>query len=201
MDGRIVGGFLIDISQVPWQVSLQTSGRHFCGGSIISDKWLLTAAHCTNAVPQARSYTVRIGSSENNQGGTLHKVKRIIQHKQFSSRTVDFDFSLLELTQPIQFNETAQPIALPGVQDRVKDNTTCLVSGWGDTKSWSDPRNKLRGAEVPIVNQQKCLKAYRRFGGITPRMVCAGFDKGGKDACQGDSGIIFKHLIQNHGYA
>lgn len=124
----------------------------------------------------------------------MHKVKRIIQHKQYNRRTTDFDYSLLELVESIQFNENAHSVALPDQQDRVNDNTTCLVTGWGNTQSY-EPRNKLRGAEVPIVNQAKCSMAYRSYGGVTPRMVCAGFDKGGKDACQGDSGgplVAFK---------
>lgn len=187
LDGRIVGGFQINITQVPWQVSLQTYGSHFCGGSIIGDKWILTAAHCTSAVPHAQSYTIRIGSTLNKKGGTLYKVKRIVQHKQYNGRIVDFDYSLLELVDSIQFSESAQPITLPDDQDHVKDNQTCLVTGWGDTKSF-ERNDRLRGAEVPIVNQEKCSKAYRRYGGVTSRMLCAGFDKGGKDACQGDSG-------------
>lgn len=133
---------------------------------------------------------VRIGSSSNDKGGTLHKIKRIVQHKKFSPITIDFDFSLLKLADKIEFSDTTQPIALPGVRDRVRDNTTCLVTGWGDTQSPDESWDELRGAEVPIVNQQKCSEAYSSFNDITPRMLCAGFDKGGKDACQGDSGIF-----------
>lgn len=88
---------------------------------------------------------------------------------------------MFELVDSIQFNEAAQPITLPGEQDHVKDNQTCFVTGWGETKS-SEPHDSLRGTEVPIVNQEKCSKAYKH---ITPRMVCAGFDQGGKDACYG----------------
>ncbi|XP_031638810.1 polyserase-2-like [Contarinia nasturtii] len=188
LDGRIVGGFEIDITQVPWQASLQTRGQHFCGASIISEKWLLTAAHCTAAVPNAKNILVRIGSSLYSKGGEIHKVKRIVQHENYNSKTIDYDFSLLELQESIEFNEYAKTVALPNQEEeKLADNTMTLVTGWGDTHS-SESRLKLRGAEVPIVNQEKCMKAYQRFGGVTPRMICAGFDKGGKDACQGDSG-------------
>lgn len=65
----------------------------------------------------------------------------------------------------------------------------CLVSGWGDKKRIMILRKtELRAVEVPIINQNKCNNNYKMYGGITPRMICAGFDKGGKDACQGDSG-------------
>lgn len=92
---------------------------------------------------------------------------------------------MLELEDSIDFSEQAKPVALSGAQERVTDNTTCLVTGWGTTQS-IESSQKLRGAEVPIVNQQKCEQAYKRHGGITARMICAGFDKGGKDACQGE---------------
>lgn len=115
----------------------------------------------------------------------LHKVKRIVQHKGFNEDTIDYDYSLLELEKSIEFNDQAKPVVLAGSAEAVTDNTTCLVTGWGLTQSNSESRQKLRGAEVPIFNQEKCERAYKRYGGITARMICAGFDKGGKDACQG----------------
>lgn len=169
--------FPIDISRVPWQAAMSSAGFHFCAASIISDKWLLTAAHCTNGMP-ASEMTLRIGSTINSGGGTLYKPKRIIQHNQFISQKNDFDFSLIELINKIEFNDTARPITLPEEGDQVKDNTTCLVTGWGDSHS-SGPGNILRGAEVPIVNQDECEVAYWSFKRITPRMLCAGFDEGG----------------------
>lgn len=103
--------------------------------------------------------------------------------------SIDFDFSLLELWTKIEFNANVQPIALPEEQDRVTDNTMCLVTGWGTTDSFDAPK-KLRGVDVPIVNQEECVKKYSNFKRVTPRMLCAGFDKGEKDACTGDSGIF-----------
>lgn len=152
-----------------------------------------------SAVPNAKNILVRIGSTKTNKDGVTHKVKRIVQHKKYHSKTIDYDFSLLELEESIEFNENSKPIALPDKDTKLADNTNCLVTGWGDTQS-SESRLKLRGAEVPIVNQQSCMDAYKRFGGITPRMVCAGFEKGGKDACQGDSGgplVAFDNANEN----
>lgn len=141
-----------------------------------------------SAVPIAENILVRIGSTTYTKDGSLHKVKRIVQHEQFNSKTIDYDFSLLELEESVEYGANAKSIALPNVSDKVAVNQTTLVTGWGDTQS-SESRQKLRGAEVPIVSQDKCMNAYKRFGGITARMICAGFDKGGKDACQGDNKI------------
>jgi len=186
LDGRIVGGYEIDISDVPYQVSLQT-GSHFCGGSIISEKWILTAAHCT--VGQDPKYLkVRVGSSTHSSNGTLVPVKNIFVHKQFDYSKIDYDYSLLELVEPLKLDERRQLVTLPRPFELVRDNTTCLVTGWGDTHSTSESRTHLRGTEVPIYNQKKCSEAYQSYGGVTSRMICAGFEQGGKDACQGDSG-------------
>lgn len=104
----------------------------------------------------------------------------------FNQYSIDFDFSLLELEESIEFNENVQPIKLVSRDQKVIDDTMCLVTGWGNTQSASESNAKLRGAEVPIVSQKKCIKAYKNTHGITPRMLCAGLlEKGGKDACQG----------------
>ncbi|XP_013099236.2 trypsin-1-like [Stomoxys calcitrans] len=186
LDGRIVGGEKINITEAPHQVSLQTTA-HLCGGSIISNRWILTAAHCTYG-RNADELRVRIGSSESSKGGELIDVEEIVQHKDFNIRNVDYDFSLIKLDREIEFNDTKQAVKLPEHMENITDGTACFVTGWGYTHSITQSREWLRQAEVPIFNQQQCAMRYNIFGGITDRMICAGYAKGGKDACQGDSG-------------
>nr|WCR76449.1 trypsin-like protein [Sitodiplosis mosellana] len=189
-DGRIVGGFAINITQAPWQVSLQRNGSHGCGGSIISNTWIVTAAHCTVAyVNNAENLKVRAGSSLHHEDGELYAVKRVIQNSKHNRKTKEYDFSLLELEEPLQFDDTKQAIQLHNFDEVFPDNTNAFVSGWGNTQNSSESSLQLRGAEVPLVNQKKCNEAYTSFSPITPRMICAGFyEEGGKDSCQGDSG-------------
>ncbi|XP_058822836.1 trypsin-1-like [Topomyia yanbarensis] len=184
---RIVGGFAIDIIDAPHQISLQSRGRHICGGSIISSRWVLTAAHCTSGA-SVSSLRVRVGSSMHASGGTIIAISRIVQHPQYSSITVDYDYSLLQLNNAIVLGNNAQAIELPAQNESIVDGTLCVVSGWGSTQNPFESRQKLRAAYIPSVNRQQCNKAYTIYGGVTDRMLCAGFRNGGRDACQGDSG-------------
>ncbi|XP_059611636.1 trypsin-1-like [Phlebotomus argentipes] len=186
LDGRIVGGYEVNVEDAPYQVSLQTSG-HICGASVLSENFVLTAAHCTDGQSAGR-LTLRVGSSYHAKDGEMVKVKRIVQHPKYNPRTVDYDFSLLELEKPLKFSEVCQPIDLPEQDQDVEDGAMLLVSGWGNTHNSQESRNKLRAAVVPKANDDSCNKAYSAYGGITARMICAGFEEGGKDACQGDSG-------------
>lgn len=129
--------------------------------------------------------TVRIGSSECGIGGNVYQVKRFIKHKNFNIKTVDWDFALLELENSIQFSEAAKPIKMIDRQQKTVDLTMCLVSGWGSINpAFIQSDGQLRGAEVPIVNQNKCVDVYKGKRGVTDRMLCAGLEQGGKDACQ-----------------
>lgn len=119
-------------------------------------------------------------------GGTVYKLKRAIQHEKFNLKKVDYDFTLLELKDKIKFNDQVQPVALPNASFELKDNSTCFVSGWGSIKQIGLPALKLRGVKVPVLNQEKCVDIYDGLTKITPRMLCAGFEEGGKDACQGN---------------
>lgn len=134
--------------------------------------------------------TVRIGSTESANGGSIYQVKQFIKHNKFDPRTVDWDFALLELEECIQFNEAAQPIKMINKQQETADQTIHLVTGWGKTQSAFIDSNEqlLRGAEIPIVNQKKCVDLYKQRRSVTPRMLCAGLEQGGRDACQNDSG-------------
>lgn len=144
------------------------------------EKWVITAAHCTQG-NYAKNLQIRIGSSKYSSGGIVIKVKNIIQHEDFDFSNIDYDYSLLELSESIKFTNQTNKIALPEQDEVVDDNSLCLVSGWGNTQSSSESREKLRAAYVPSVNQTECANAYQDFGGITPRMICAGYKKGGKD--------------------
>lgn len=77
---------------------------------------------------------------------------------------------------------------MPNANERIADGTMCLASGYGDTQQFLLRSNVLRAVEVPIVNQTKCNNNYKMLGGITPRMLCAGYESGGFDSCGGDSG-------------
>lgn len=173
---RIVGGDTSYIIDHPHQVSLQR-GSHFCGGSIISSKWVITAAHCTDGEIASR-LNIRMGSSFKDNGGKLVGVKRIIRHAKYDPFTIDYDFSLLELNEELEFDATIQPIRLPNEGQKVETGTQCNITGWGNTMSSSESTLQLRAALVPIVDQEKCDDAYQIFYGITPRMVCAGYEKG-----------------------
>ncbi|XP_055596188.1 trypsin-4-like [Uranotaenia lowii] len=179
--GRIVGGFEISIAEVPWQVSLR-DGNHFCGGSIIGSKWVLTAAHCIESSNNPRP-SIRYGSS-NSENGYTAKLKRSIRHPNYKGS--DYDYALLELAQSISFSNNVKAITLPQQDETVYAGTMCLVSGWGTTQNFWDDTTKLRAANVPTIAYDDCNEAY--YGKITPRMICAGYWNGGIDSCQGDSG-------------
>ncbi|CRK89648.1 CLUMA_CG003381, isoform A [Clunio marinus] len=185
--GKIVGGLPIAIEVAPFQISLQISNFHICGGSIISENFVLTAGHCTQG-NSASSLQVRVGSEFYNLGGTVVRVSEIIQHEMFDYFTIDYDFSLLKLETALTFTSKIQPVALPAQNESLPVGSMCKVSGWGNTQSFYEPRNPMRGACVPTVAQNECEKAYQSFGGITDRMICAGYVTGQVDACQGDSG-------------
>lgn len=127
------------------------------------------------------SITLRIGSEKYASGGTIVNVKRIVVHEDYNPRTIDFDYSLLELSEPLTFSDKVQPIELPTVDDVLPDGSICVISGWGNTLNSSESRAHLRGASVPIVNQEKCIDAYQNTNHVTPRMICAGYEEGGKD--------------------
>lgn len=179
--GKIVGGLPIEINEAPYQVSLQDRGYHICGGSIISEDFVLTAAHCTSG-NKAKNFKVRAGTALYARGGVTIQVQEIIQHEDFDMWEINFDFSLLRLEKKFTFSDEIAMIALPEQDETVVDGTLCFVTGWGNTLNSEESRDKLRGAFVPSVSNEDCDKAY---GTITDQMICAGFKKGGKDACQG----------------
>ncbi|GAB0095145.1 hypothetical protein DMENIID0001_104970 [Sergentomyia squamirostris] len=191
ISNRIVGGDTVNIESLPYQVSLNFFGQHLCGGSIISENFILTAAHCTPFIDAAylQYFTVRSGSNYSETDGDVHKVKRIHQHVLFDDATMDYDFCILELEDPITFSSTQRPIQLADAETVITPGDLLKTSGWGDTKDLNESNYHIRAVTVPLTSQSECAETFGLSEiEITDRMLCAGYSEGGKDACQGDSG-------------
>ncbi|XP_026317193.1 trypsin 5G1-like [Hyposmocoma kahamanoa] len=181
-DDKIVGGVEVDINLYPYHVAYGTN----CGGAIIDKKWILTAGHC------GKKPYIRVGSKYLNQGKKI-SVKNSFVHPMWFGKSkehpFDYDFQLLELPEPIKFDDNVQPIKVAHVEDMVIGKVIS-VTGWGNTEENGPYSTVLRAVRVPIISKEHCQTVpfpYFR-GSLTSRMFCAGFQEGMKDACQGDSG-------------
>ncbi|XP_017072652.1 trypsin beta [Drosophila eugracilis] len=191
-DGRIVGGEVTTITEFPYQVSVQLNGQHICGGAVIGDQFVLTAAHCFEIPWSSDDYTVRVGSSEHASGGHVLSLRQVITHGGYNPQSHDNDLALLILHARLNFTEHLQPVPLATLADPPTVDTRLLVSGWGfqaeeslvSTEVSVSPQ--LRFVDVDLVEPDQCRRAYRQVLPVTQRMICAA--RPGRDSCQGDSG-------------
>ncbi|KAF2153260.1 trypsin-domain-containing protein [Myriangium duriaei CBS 260.36] len=184
----IVGGTTASAGDFPFIVSLQQSGSHFCGGSLLNADTVLTAAHC--AVDQdASAITVRAGSLNYRSGGKLVGVSDIIVNPGFSGlQTLDGDVAIFKLATPIATSSTISYAKLPSSGFDPAAGSSLTVAGWGTTtEGASSLPSTLRKVAVPVVSRSTCRADYSTSQ-ITNNMFCAGLTQGGKDSCQGDSG-------------
>ncbi|XP_053165879.1 transmembrane protease serine 7 isoform X1 [Hemicordylus capensis] len=187
---RIVGGSDAQEGEWPWQVSLHFGGVAYCGASVISKEWLLSAAHCFqgNRLSDPRIWTAHLGMRIQGKAKFISPVRRIIVHKYYNNRNYDYDIALLQLSTPWldTMKWLIQPICLPPSTHRVHSGEKCWVTGWGQKHEADDEISAiLQKAEVEIIDQTLCHSTY---GLITARMLCAGMMSGKRDSCKGDSG-------------
>ncbi|KAL0860394.1 hypothetical protein ABMA27_009788 [Loxostege sticticalis] len=189
---RIVGGEDIDITEAPYQVSLLFRGRHSCGGTLVANDIVITAAHCISGSDPS-NYQVRAGSSFSERDGIVYPVGEILAHPDFSFSRMDNDIAVVWLSKPVTFSDRIAAIDMTSAEEEVQDGEITQVTGWGNIREGGGFPTILQRVEVPIVNSQACGKAYEPLYTITSRMLCAGVPEGGKDACQGDSGGPLVH--------
>merc|ERR1719150_2979920 len=183
---RIVGGEETEAHEYPWQVGLVTaSGNHpWCGGTLISPQHVLTAAHCT-AGDTPSSIAVLLGEHRiDDSSFTRASISAITDHPDYNRGTLDNDFSILTLSEPVSFSPSVSPACLPASTSADYAGELAVVSGWGTLSSGGNQPTVLHDVSVTVQSNQDCNSAYG--GGITDNMICAAGP--GKDSCQGDSG-------------
>uniref|UniRef100_A0A8C2IBP9 Transmembrane serine protease 2 n=1 Tax=Cyprinus carpio TaxID=7962 RepID=A0A8C2IBP9_CYPCA len=187
---RIVGGTTVTSKGVwPWQVSLQISRRHLCGGSVITPYWIVTAAHCVHENSDARDWTVYAGylTLAEMQSATGNSVSRIVMHN-FDPRTNENDIALMKLNSPLTITTNVRPVCLPNKGMYFTAPQECYVTGWGALFSGGSPSQTLQEAKIQLIDRTTCNSQPVYDRQITDTMICAGKLEGGVDSCQGDSG-------------
>ncbi|XP_012874142.1 PREDICTED: transmembrane protease serine 12 [Dipodomys ordii] len=193
---RIIGGAEAQVGAWPWIVSLQIqSGNllaHICGGSLVRDRWVLTAAHCTNDARDPLMWRAVIGTNDiymNSPHSKKIKITAIIIHPDFIMDTFVNDIALFHLKKAVKYNDYIQPICLPfGIFQKLDQNTKCFISGWGRTKEEGNGTHVLQEAEVHYISRNLCNSESGYAGVIPQTSFCAGDEDGAFDTCRGDSG-------------
>ncbi|XP_024919465.1 transmembrane protease serine 3 [Cynoglossus semilaevis] len=186
---RIVGGNISKVGQFPWQVSLHHRSEHLCGGSIITSRWIVTAAHCVYGFADPSMWVVHVGLTDQPDNGAQSlTVERIVYHANYRPKKLEYDIALMKLTLPLIFNGFVEPICLPNYGENFEAGTLCWISGWGATEADGEFSLSKHAAMVPLLSTKTCNQREVYGGLISSWMLCAGYLEGGVDSCQGDSG-------------
>ena len=193
---EIVGGENADISEFPWQISMQTnSGFHFCGGSILDEEWILTASHCVDGASPS-SIRIAAGITRKSTAGSqgqLRSTAEIVMFPGYIDPSLGKDVALLRVSSPFDLSDAnVSAIEIVTTADEsaglTDPGTNSTVTGWGTLSSGGSTPDILQKVDVPIISNAQADAAYSTID-ITDDMIAAGLlGVGGKDSCQGDSG-------------
>jgi len=200
---RIVGGTNALKNEFPWRIGMKKSsnGGIFCGGSIISPNYVMTAAHCTAGIALGELTLVTVGdhdvSTTTETASQNVKVVEIKQHKSYDARNFNNDISLLRLEKPLNFSSTIMPVCLPfNYVSTSFEGQMIMAGGWGTLSQGGSQPTILQKVELPFMSTTECKKYYGTS--ITDNMICT--YKPGQDTCQGDSGGSIEARTPNSFY-
>ncbi|XP_024942568.1 serine protease snake [Cephus cinctus] len=187
-------GFGTNDRDVSWQ----------CGGTIISENYILTAAHCMESRDKGPARLVRVGLINLKDPGHAMQERRVVErikHPNYRMPSRYHDIALLKLAKPIYLNSQVRPACLE--IDFMINGRKAIASGFGKTSyDGSEGSNELMKVQLDYISQEECEKGFRAElgtrqmpSGVIPNLLCAGVMEGGKDTCQGDSGGPLQRVL------
>ncbi|XP_067417494.1 duodenase-1-like, partial [Emydura macquarii macquarii] len=195
--GEIVGGREARPHSRPYMAYLIIRHREkifSCGGFLVSENFVLTAAHCNGDKITVHLGTHNISKQERSRQEIPARAK--IPHPQYDKETFNNDIMLLQLDRRVTLNTWVKTIPLPRANERVQPGAVCSTAGWGRILSWlAWTPDTLREVDMEVLEDDAC-QTYRHYNAST--MLCAGDPRKGKDSAEGDSGgpLVCKRTVQ-----
>ncbi|KAM5284403.1 transmembrane protease serine 11A [Hipposideros larvatus] len=192
---RIMSGEIAAKAAWPWQASLQRNNIHQCGATLISNTWLVTAAHCFKSNTNPYQWTVSFGTTIN-PPLMKRNIKRIIVHERYRSPAKEYDIAVVQFSPRVTFTDDIRRVCLPEASASFRPNSTVYITGFGALFYGGESQNDLREARLKLISDNVCKQPHVYGSDIKFGMFCAGYLEGIYDACRGDSGgpLVIKDL-------
>lgn len=184
---HIIGGRDAVPHSRPYMVSLQKSSVHQCGGVLLRQNWVLTAAHClTQPTQQLR---LVLGLHVLGENSLTYRIRKVVRHPEYKPVPhLENDLALLKLDGKVKPSRTIQPLALPRGRQVVATGTRCSVAGWGLTHQPGNLARVLQELDLRVLDTRMCNNSRFWHGNISSHMICLAADSKNQAPCKGDSG-------------